>query len=64
MEILKTSRDPDELKHVWLEWRKVSGEECRGMFEHYVALSNEAATLNSEYGSVVRCVLQFEVQMI
>jgi peptidyl-dipeptidase A len=49
VEILRTSRDPDELKHVWVEWKKVSGEKCRGMFEHYVALSNEAATLNSEY---------------
>jgi hypothetical protein len=51
VEILRTSRDPDELKHVWVEWRKASGEKCRGMFEHYVALSNEAATLNSEYRS-------------
>ena len=57
VEILRTSRDPDELKHIWVEWRKVSGEECRGMFEHYVALSNEAATLNSEYGPVVRYIL-------
>ncbi|XP_023709018.2 angiotensin-converting enzyme-like [Cryptotermes secundus] len=47
VEILRTSRDPDELKHVWVEWRKVSGEKCRRMFEHYVALSNEAATLNN-----------------
>ncbi|KAJ9598396.1 hypothetical protein L9F63_010918, partial [Diploptera punctata] len=47
VEILRTSRDPEELKHVWVEWRKVSGEQARGMFEHYVALSNEAATLNS-----------------
>ena len=54
---MRTSRDPDELKHVWVEWRKVSGEECRGMFEDYVALSNEAATLNSEYGSVVRYII-------
>jgi peptidyl-dipeptidase A len=56
VEILKISRDHDELKHAWVEWRKVSGEECRSMFEHYVALSNEAATLNSEYGSVVRYI--------
>ena len=61
---MRTSRDPDELKHVWVEWRKVSGQKFRGMFEQYVALSNEAATLNSEYGSVVRCVLQFDVKMI
>ena len=66
MEILRTSRDTDELKHVWVEWRKVSGEECRSMFEHYVALSNEAANLNSEYESVVRYIymLHFDVKMI
>jgi len=59
---LRTSRDPDELKHIWVEWRKVSGEECRSMFEHYVALSNEAATLNSEYMSVIRYMLDFHVK--
>lgn len=64
MEILRTSRDPDELKHVWVEWRKVSGQKFRVMFEHYVALSNEAATLNSEYMSVVRYVLYFDVTII
>lgn len=52
---MRTSRDPDELKHVWVEWRKASGKKCRGMFEHYVALSNEAAILNSEYGTVATC---------
>jgi hypothetical protein len=49
VEVVRTSRDPHELKHVWVEWRKGSGEKLRGMFENYVALSNEAATLNSEY---------------
>jgi peptidyl-dipeptidase A len=53
---MRTSRDPDELKYVWVEWRKVTGQKFRGMFEQYVALGNEAATLNSEYGSVVRYI--------
>ena len=61
---MRTSRDPDELKHVWVEWRKVSGQKFRGTFEQYVALSNEAATLNSEYGSVVRYMLHFDVKII
>jgi hypothetical protein len=61
---MRTSRDPDELNHVWVEWRKVSGQKFRGMFEQYVALSNEAATLNSEYGSVVRYMLHFDVKLI
>nr|CAD7586835.1 unnamed protein product [Timema genevievae] len=47
VELLRTSRDPAELKHAWVEWRKESGEKCRSLFEHYVALSNEAAILNS-----------------
>jgi len=61
---MRTSRDPGELKHVWVEWRKVSGQKFRGMFEQYVALSNEAATLNSEYGSAVRYMLHFYVKMM
>nr|CAD7428470.1 unnamed protein product [Timema monikensis] len=48
VELLRTSRDPAELKHAWVEWRKESGEKCRSLFEHYVALSNEAAILNSK----------------
>ncbi|CAG2068779.1 unnamed protein product, partial [Timema podura] len=47
VELLRTSRDPAELKHAWVEWRKESGEKCRSLFEHYVALSNEAAILNN-----------------
>nr|CAD7196975.1 unnamed protein product [Timema douglasi] len=47
IELLRTSRDPAELKHAWVEWRKESGEKCRSLFEHYVALSNEAAILNT-----------------
>nr|CAD7440374.1 unnamed protein product [Timema bartmani] len=51
VELLRTSRDPAELKHAWVEWRKESGEKCRSLFEHYVALSNEAAILNSNWSS-------------
>ncbi|XP_066138064.1 angiotensin-converting enzyme-like isoform X2 [Euwallacea fornicatus] len=45
--ILATSRDPEELKHVWLEWRNAVGPKCRGLYEEYVNLSNEAAKLNN-----------------
>ncbi|KAJ8888262.1 hypothetical protein PR048_007749 [Dryococelus australis] len=51
VEILRTSRDPAELQHVWLEWRRVSGERCRSSYEHYVALNNEAANLNTRSSS-------------
>ncbi|XP_069674792.1 angiotensin-converting enzyme-like [Periplaneta americana] len=46
-EIMTSSRDADELKYIWVEWRKMSGEKCREMFNEYVAISNEAATLNN-----------------
>ncbi|XP_047100514.1 angiotensin-converting enzyme-like isoform X1 [Schistocerca piceifrons] len=46
-ERLAESRDPKELSHIWVEWRHASGEKVRSQFEHYVALSNEAAVLNN-----------------
>lgn len=45
---MANSQDPEELKHVWVEWRKVSGKPCRNLFAQYVDLSNEAARLNSK----------------
>ncbi|GLH09200.1 Angiotensin-converting enzyme [Gryllus bimaculatus] len=47
VELLTHSRDANELRHAWVEWRRSSGEKCRGLFERYVALSNEAAALNN-----------------
>ncbi|KAJ8910672.1 hypothetical protein NQ315_002921 [Exocentrus adspersus] len=46
-QILATSRNPDELKHVWLEWRNTVGVKCRNLYNDYVNLSNEAARLNN-----------------
>lgn len=53
-ETLQSSRDPEELKHVWVEWRKAVGPKVRQMYKEYVDLSNTAAiknnfTDNSEY---------------
>ena len=45
-EIMATSRNPEELKYVWLEWRKASGEKMRSMFPKYIELSNIAARKN------------------
>ncbi|XP_050313068.1 angiotensin-converting enzyme-like [Anthonomus grandis grandis] len=45
--ILATSRDPEELKHVWVEWRNSIGPKCRELYNQYVNLSNEAARLNN-----------------
>lgn len=46
-ERLMKSRDPDELKHIWVEWRKATGEKVKDLFQKYVELSNMAATLNN-----------------
>ncbi|ENN74047.1 hypothetical protein YQE_09338, partial [Dendroctonus ponderosae] len=46
-QILSTSKDPEELKHVWLGWRNAVGAKCRGLYKQYVDLSNDAAKLNN-----------------
>lgn len=46
-QILANSRDDEELKHVWVEWRNAVGPHCKRLFEEYVDLSNEAARLNN-----------------
>lgn len=45
-EIIETfmrSRDPEELKHIWVEWRKASGEKIKPLFPLYVRGSNATA---------------------
>lgn len=46
-DILTKSQNPEELKHVWVEWRKAVGPHCKHLFKEYVDLSNEAARLNN-----------------
>ncbi|XP_020279207.1 angiotensin-converting enzyme-like [Pseudomyrmex gracilis] len=46
-EILMKSRDPKELKHIWVEWRKASGEKMKSLYTKYVELANTAARLNN-----------------
>lgn len=46
-EILMHSRDPEELKHIWVEWRKASGEKVKSLYPKYVELANTAARLNN-----------------
>ena len=45
-EILAESRDPEELKYYWEQWREKSGAEIREMYGEYVDLYNQAAALN------------------
>jgi len=47
-ELLIKSRDPEELRHVWIEWRRKTGEQVRDLYQQYVDLSNKAARLNSK----------------
>nr|CAD7455011.1 unnamed protein product [Timema tahoe] len=60
--ILENSRDPEELKHVWLKWRDATGRRMKDMFVQYVELENEAARLNKFKFSlptlVVKCFEQ------
>lgn len=44
--IMARSRDWDELQHVWMEWRRHTGQRVRDLFEQLVELSNEAARAN------------------
>ncbi|XP_008198828.3 angiotensin-converting enzyme-like [Tribolium castaneum] len=46
-QILATSRNEEELRHVWVEWRNAVGPHCKVLFEEYVDLANEAARLNN-----------------
>ncbi|XP_011631849.1 angiotensin-converting enzyme-like [Pogonomyrmex barbatus] len=46
-ELLMRSRDPEELKHIWVEWRKASGEKVKSLYPKYVELANTAARLNN-----------------
>ena len=44
--IMRNSRDPKELGHYWVQWRKYSGEKMRELYKEYIDLTNEAARLN------------------
>ncbi|KAF2896393.1 hypothetical protein ILUMI_09782 [Ignelater luminosus] len=46
VEIMTNSRDPEELKHVWVEWRN-KNKVVKDMYKKYVELSNEVARLNN-----------------
>jgi len=45
-ETMRKSRDPEELKYYWEQWREVSGKQIKEMYSEYVDMYNEAAKLN------------------
>jgi peptidyl-dipeptidase A len=44
--VMGRSRDWDELQFSWIEWRRLTGQKMRDLFEQVVDLSNQAAQLN------------------
>ncbi|PNF32150.1 hypothetical protein B7P43_G00728, partial [Cryptotermes secundus] len=44
--VMGRSRDWDELQYSWIEWRRLTGQKMRDLFEQVVELSNQAAQLN------------------
>lgn len=44
--IMANSKNEEELKHAWIEWRNTVGPKCKENYKHYVNLSNQAAKLN------------------
>lgn len=45
-ERMATSRNFDELKYLWIQWRNESGKQMRSDYKEYVALINEVAKGN------------------
>lgn len=58
-DILRTSNDPEELKHVWVQWRNKT-KESKKLFKEYVDLSNEAARLNNFTDNAEQWIDEFE----
>lgn len=46
MNIIETSRNPEELKYYWVEWYSKAGTTQREDFKRYVEFTNKAAKLN------------------
>ncbi|XP_044767117.1 angiotensin-converting enzyme-like [Coccinella septempunctata] len=47
VEILRTSRNEPELRHVWVSWRNGIGPKVKNLYAQYVRLANKAAHLNN-----------------
>lgn len=59
-EILANSRNPEELKYYWEQWRESSGKQMKNMFHEYVNLYNDAAKLNGFKDASIMKVDQYE----
>lgn len=61
-EILATSRNPEQLKHIWLEFRKKTGRMVKHLYPRYVELSNIAAKLNNYSDNAAYWLKEYEAQ--
>ena len=54
-EMFTHSRDAARLKHAWVEWRKVSGNQYRQAYLDFIGINTEAAT------SLGKWILRFSI---
>lgn len=47
-QIFKESRDPEELKYYWVQWRDLSGKKMRKDFINMMEIMDLAAKMNSK----------------
>ena len=48
-EIFAKSRNAEQLKHAWVEWRKASGNKYRKEYLEFIGINTEAATSLGEF---------------
>ncbi|KAK9502105.1 hypothetical protein O3M35_012698 [Rhynocoris fuscipes] len=59
-EILQSSRDAEELKYIWVEFRKNTGKKFKNLYQEYVDLANEGARLNNVSDNAEYWKIDFE----
>ena len=62
IQLMATSRDPELLKHIWIEWRKTTAEKMKPFFPRYVELGNMAAKLNDHSDKSEAWLKEYEAE--
>lgn len=52
--IMADSRNEDELKYTWVQWRNVAAKPIRQKYLDFVALNNKAAKANGKWQNIER----------
>lgn len=63
-ELLSSSQNPDELKHIWVQWRKAVGINLKHQYQDYVKFLNEAAHLNNHTDASAMWLYDYETDDI